>query len=213
MDIGGRIRSARMNAGLTQEQAADVLGVSRQTISNWENDRTYPDIVSVIKMSDIYVVSLDKLLKGDETPLDYLDYLGESTDVVKSRDKLSKLILLAVYLGIWALCLIVFWLFLDPGDAMGYSLMFLIILLPVTTFVISVLIGRNSGWGKPRWLLSVVFGVMYMLAYYATFSAKNMAAFHKFNIPSFEMIPAGVMISLTGMAVGAVVGRLMSKNK
>ncbi len=54
MDIGTKIRNARLNANLTQEQAAEFLGVSRQTISNWETEKTYPDIVSVVKMSDLY---------------------------------------------------------------------------------------------------------------------------------------------------------------
>ena len=54
MDIGKRIQEARLNAKLTQENAAEALGVSRQTISNWENEKTYPDIVSVVKMSDLY---------------------------------------------------------------------------------------------------------------------------------------------------------------
>lgn len=59
MDIGSKVKSARINANLTQEQVADFLNVSRQTISNWENGKTYPDIVSVVKMSDLYNISLD----------------------------------------------------------------------------------------------------------------------------------------------------------
>ena len=68
MDIGTKIKEARLSAQLTQEQAAEQLGVSRQTISNWENNKTYPDIISVIKMSDLYEVSLDRLLKDKEEP-------------------------------------------------------------------------------------------------------------------------------------------------
>ena len=68
MDIGTKINEARLSAQLTQEQAAEQLGVSRQTISNWENNKTYPDIISVIKMSDLYEVSLDRLLKDKEEP-------------------------------------------------------------------------------------------------------------------------------------------------
>ena len=49
---------------MTQEQVAGLLEVSRQTISNWENAKSYPDIVSVIKLSECYDVSLDYLLKG-----------------------------------------------------------------------------------------------------------------------------------------------------
>ena len=63
MDIGGKIKKSRTDAKITQEQTAQALGISRQTISNWENERSYPDIVSVLKMSDLYSVSLDYLLK------------------------------------------------------------------------------------------------------------------------------------------------------
>lgn len=52
MEIGSKLKNARNEKGITQEQAAELLGVSRQTISNWENNKSYPDIVSVIKMSD-----------------------------------------------------------------------------------------------------------------------------------------------------------------
>ena len=44
-----------------REQVAEILGVSRQTISNWENEKSYPDIISVIKMSECYDVSLDSV--------------------------------------------------------------------------------------------------------------------------------------------------------
>ena len=65
-DIGCKIKAARIEKKLTQEQVAELLGVSRQTISNWENEKSYPDIISVIKMSECYDVSLDYLLKGEQ---------------------------------------------------------------------------------------------------------------------------------------------------
>lgn len=67
MEIGAKLKGARISAKLTQEQAAQALGVSRQTISNWENEKTYPDIISVVKMSDLYQISLDHLLKEEHT--------------------------------------------------------------------------------------------------------------------------------------------------
>ena len=51
-DIGSKIKAARLKKKMTQEQVAELLGVSRQTISNWENEKSYPDIISVIKMRD-----------------------------------------------------------------------------------------------------------------------------------------------------------------
>lgn len=211
MDIGTKIKNARIHAGLTQEQAAEALGVSRQTISNWENERTYPDIVSVVKMSDLYHISLDHLLKGEKPTSDYLDYLGENTDVVKSRHRLSMLLLILSYLGIWAVSLIVFWFFTSGSDAMGYGIMFLWVLLPVTTFVISLLIGRNDYGGRWKWLSCIGFGVMYMLAEYATFSAANTASTGNIHLPHFSMILAGALFSFAGTGIGSGIRLLFSR--
>lgn len=213
MNIGFKIKNARVKANLTQEQVAEVLGVSRQTVSNWENEKTYPDIVSVIKMSDLYDISLDHLLKEEQPMSNYLNYLEESTNVVKSKNKLSKLLLIITYLAIWAVAIIAFWFFTSGSDAMGYSLMYLWVLLPVTTFVISLLIGKNNYWGKWKWMSAIVFGIMYMLAEYATFSAANMVSvsFDKINMPEFEMIWGGAIISVIGLAVGVIMNRLKSK--
>ena len=215
MDIGEKIKMARIKANLTQEQVAEVLNVSRQTISNWETGKTYPDIVSVVKLSDLYDISLDHLLK-EEKPMsksDYLDYLEESTNTVKSRTRLSIIILIAVYLGIWAASLISFWFFNSGSDAMGYSILYLWILLPVTTFVISLIIGKNNYWGGRKWLLTIAFGFLYMLAEYGTFSAANMITFHKIKFPEFLMIPLGAAISLVGMGIGTGIRHWGSRKK
>lgn len=209
MDIGSKLQNARMRANLTQEQVAEVLGVSRQTISNWENEKTYPDIRSVVKMSDLYEVSLDHLLKEDKPMSNYVEYLEENTNVVKSKEKQSRLMLILTYLAIWAIALIVFWFFTSGSDAMGYSLMFLWVLLPVTTFVTAALIGKHDYWGKYNWFSVIVFGIMYMLAEYATFSTANMVAFEKVNAPEFMMILYGAVIALGGL----VVGKLMKGKK
>ena len=99
MEIGTKLKSARKKCGLTQEKAAETVGVSRQTISNWENEKSYPDIVSVIRLSSLYSVSLDELLKGDE---DMIEHLEESTNVVNSNKKLivaalANILLLIVF--------------------------------------------------------------------------------------------------------------------
>ena len=200
MELRERLKEHRARLGLSQEELADRIFVSRQTISNWENEKTYPDIVSVVKMSDLYHVSLDHLLKGDKP--DYLDYLSESTDTVQSRRKQSFMALMLVYLGIWAFSLIVFWFFASGSDAMGYWIMFLWVVLPVTTFVVSLLIGRNGYGGRRKWLACIGFGVLYMLAHYATFSAANMAATGRLHLPSFSMLLTGAVIALIGMAIG-----------
>lgn len=85
MEIGVKLKEARLRAGLTQEKVAEEIQVTRQTISNWETQKSFPDIVSVIKLSTLYNISLDKLLKGDG---EMIEHLGKSTSIVKSNQKL-----------------------------------------------------------------------------------------------------------------------------
>ena len=85
MEIGKKLKNARVQSGMTQENVAEKINVSRQTISNWENEKSYPDIISVIELSNLYSISLDVLLKGDEK---MNEHLGESTNVVKSNQKM-----------------------------------------------------------------------------------------------------------------------------
>ena len=102
MEIGKKLKNARIEAGTTQEKAAEKIDVSRQTISNWENEKSYPDIISVIALSDLYSVSLDELLKGDQKMAEHLE---ESTNVVKSNKKLTGAILLNIILMILLIAL------------------------------------------------------------------------------------------------------------
>ena len=102
MEIGKKLKNARIEAGLTQEKAAEKIDVSRQSISNWENEKSYPDIISVIALSDLYSVSLDELLKGDQKMAEHLE---ESTNVVKSNKKLTGAILLNIILMILLIAL------------------------------------------------------------------------------------------------------------
>ncbi|MCM1498330.1 MAG: helix-turn-helix transcriptional regulator [Clostridium sp.] len=65
MNLGEQIRKYRTELSLSQDQLAEKLFVSRQSVSNWENDKTYPDIKSLLLLSELFSVSLDQLVKGD----------------------------------------------------------------------------------------------------------------------------------------------------
>ena len=65
MQLGQAIAQIRKERGLTQEAFAKMYNVTRQTVSNWENEKSYPDLSTVVKISDEFNVSLDVLLKGD----------------------------------------------------------------------------------------------------------------------------------------------------
>lgn len=67
LTIGERIKKYRNEKGLTQEELSKILLVSRSAISNWEIGRNYPDLDSIVLLSDIFEISLDELLKEDNT--------------------------------------------------------------------------------------------------------------------------------------------------
>ena len=65
VEVGNRIREERDRLGLSQEDLAQQIFVSRQTVSNWETGKTYPDVQSLLLLSNLFEVSVDSLVKGD----------------------------------------------------------------------------------------------------------------------------------------------------
>ena len=68
MNVADRIQKLRKSKGMSQEELADRIGVSRQAVSKWESEQSSPDVEKIILMSDIFNVTTDYLLKGIETP-------------------------------------------------------------------------------------------------------------------------------------------------
>lgn len=66
MGLGSRIQRLRINNGLTQEQLAEMLSISRQSVSKWEMDQSIPEIDKVIMMSKLFSVGMDEILLEDE---------------------------------------------------------------------------------------------------------------------------------------------------
>ena len=65
MEIGMRIRELRAERAMSQDDLAARVYVSRQTISSWENGKTYPDVQSLLLLSEIFGATVDSLIKGD----------------------------------------------------------------------------------------------------------------------------------------------------
>lgn len=82
MELGKQIRMYRQEAQLSQEELADRVYVSRQTISNWENDKSYPDVNSLVLLSEVFHISIDKLIKGD---IDVMKEAIEKEEVEKMK--------------------------------------------------------------------------------------------------------------------------------
>ena len=65
MELGNQIKKYRSELQLSQDQLAEHIYVSRQTISNWENEKSYPDVNSLVLLSEVFKTSIDNLIKGD----------------------------------------------------------------------------------------------------------------------------------------------------
>lgn len=73
MSIGEQINSLRKRNSLSQDDFANMFHVSRQTISNWENGKSYPDLEMIIKISNYFKISVDELLKNDTKIVEKID--------------------------------------------------------------------------------------------------------------------------------------------
>lgn len=65
MELGQQLKAHRKELGISQDVLAEKIFVSRQSISNWENNKTYPDIHTLLLLAETFGVSLDELIKGD----------------------------------------------------------------------------------------------------------------------------------------------------
>ena len=110
MELGKQIKKHRQEVQLSQEKLADRVYVSRQTISNWENDKSYPDVNSLVLLSEIFQISLDNLIKGD---IEVMKDVIQKEEIVKmNRYGKTYTIMLIVtvvsavplfmWLGVWA---------------------------------------------------------------------------------------------------------------
>ena len=101
MDIGKKIQAIRNGHGMTQAEFADKFHVARQTVSNWENNKNYPDLGTLCQISDEYGVSFDILLKEDQ---EYISRIDKTSDqAVKAVKGIKILIPLVIILLIAAI--------------------------------------------------------------------------------------------------------------
>lgn len=89
MNISEEIKNQRLKNNLTQEQLSELLNVSRSTVSSWEVGRNYPDLETIVAISDLFDISLDKLLRGDRK---MIEQITDDTKLRKVQTKRIKLL-------------------------------------------------------------------------------------------------------------------------
>lgn len=87
MNLGNSLFGARKKSGLSQEDVAEKLGVSRQTISKWESGETLPDIRQSKKMARLYHVSLDELIEFDMDLKEIQEIIDKTNE--KTQEKID----------------------------------------------------------------------------------------------------------------------------
>lgn len=123
MTLGEKIAKQRKSLNYTQEQLADILGVSRQSISKWESDIAYPETEKLIELGKLFDCSMDYLLKDDITEkgevqtFDFIESIGKNVMAYKNRSKVKKIlkiigIILAVVLTVDIISMILYFLVL-----------------------------------------------------------------------------------------------------
>jgi len=120
LELSSQIKKHRTDMNLSQEDLAEKIYVTRQTISNWETSKNYPDIHSLLLLNSLFKISLDQLIKGDidimkeeikESELQKLNYYGKIFSVLLGVTIVSA-VPLAIFLSfyglmIWAIIFII----------------------------------------------------------------------------------------------------------
>lgn len=107
MRVGDEILKIRKAKGMTQEEFSKLFNVTRQTVSNWENKKSYPDLQTLVDISDKFDISLDVLLKGDNEILKNYSEQIKHSKILKNIIKcigISVVLLIVLFItlvGVW----------------------------------------------------------------------------------------------------------------
>ena len=110
MELNEQIKKHRTQMNISQEELAEKIYVTRQSISNWENGKTYPDIHSLLLLSSLFGISLDQLVKGDieimkdlikKEEIEKMNRYGSIYTVMLIATVVSA-VPLFIWLGVWA---------------------------------------------------------------------------------------------------------------
>lgn len=80
MTLGQRLYEMRKEKGFSQEKVAEALGVTRQTISKWETDQTTPDFDKILPLCELYNITTEELLRGEEKPKKTYEYTNTDSN-------------------------------------------------------------------------------------------------------------------------------------
>jgi len=96
MNLGKKLINLRKQEKMTQEKFAELIGVTRQTISNWELNTTRPDLTQIEKISKLFHVSIDELLDNDVQNI-LVEKVNKTEKIVNKNTKTIKVLVITIY--------------------------------------------------------------------------------------------------------------------
>ena len=171
MNIGKKLLELRKKKGLSQEEAADILNVTRQTISKWEISESKPDFDKIIPICDLYEITSDELILGKNKE----NYLEERTD---NSNKKGKAIALSASIFLYFLSII--WTiiassirFISDEVIVG---IFLLICAIATTIIVYYFSSHSKSHDKKKKnkyksidsIISILFLIIYLIISFST---------------------------------------------
>lgn len=135
MEVGRRIREERERAGISQEELARQIFVSRQTVSNWETGKTCPDVQSLLLMGNLFGVSVDSLVRGDA---ETMSKAIENYELERYKIKVS----MAVAVGLILLGAVMMALLIARGEDLRSPLYMLALAVLVASVAVSYMAER-----------------------------------------------------------------------
>ena len=178
MEIGHNIQQRREDKGMSQQDLADYLGISRQSISKWENGSALPSFKNVLALSDLFVVSLDELVKGDEALIEKFES-GESTKITPA----NIIVITTLVLGVVTYIIEKIWLHIKVGTINnGVELLglvaFISLMITANWRDINKLFAKNRPFFWAMLAFVVILGVPYLTDSIQGFIDGFMAGVH-----------------------------------
>ncbi len=210
MTIGEKLQHIRTEAGLTQEVVADAIGISRQTLSGWENNKSLPDARAIALLSELYGVSAASMITDDtETTKE----VNEQKKIAKRRKSLYQCMQIGLYIVLWCVMIALFWI---GGNAtlVLFSLIFVYALMPIMTILFGAWLGADELWRWGKWLFVLLGGATNAVWYGMTYGLANVLANNKSFMQWLdyawepERFRIGVGLAVAGVVLGMVLKRI-----
>lgn len=123
----------------------------------------------------------------------------------------TQIAIIATELGIFAIAVFAFWAFAGELDAMGYGILYIWVLMPLVSFVTSLVVGLLNVWGRYGALWPTLCAILITLLPCVTFDAAHALHFGSLVAPDLTILIGGFIVSYIGFAVGIVIRSIKKK--